>query len=206
MNYTQVQNFDNPECPLGWQVIVRSTLGNFIRVRPVLCIEGVYWACLLSLPGRAVTVQASWRLHGSYLWWKFFVLQDISVCSSVLPKLNRQDHCVFLCLLGIMRVIVWTMRMKEFHEEDSLSPQTLVAYYKRQIKDKIWSEWKWLSLLELGARWLTVARLCCVIGASLIFRLDISRISEFVVIWRKWPPCPVRVIDLFVSFCLTCLI
>ena len=55
------------ECPLGQQKIVLNTFGNFIRVCPVQCIGGVYWACLLSLLGRAATVQVSWRLHGLHL-------------------------------------------------------------------------------------------------------------------------------------------
>ncbi len=34
---------------------------------------------------------------------KFFVLEASSVCSNVVPKLNRQEHYVFLCLLGVMQ-------------------------------------------------------------------------------------------------------
>ena len=55
------------------------------------------------------------------------------------------------------------------------SSQTLVSFYKHQIKVKIRSERKRLSFLEFGKRWVTVARLCRVVGASLIFSLDITR-------------------------------
>ena len=103
---------------------------------------------------------------------KFFVLEASSVCSNVVPKLNRQEHYVFLCLLGAMRVVIWTTR-KELYEDESFSSQTLVAFFKHQIKVKIRSERKRLSSLEFGKRWVTVACLCRVVGASLIFSLDI---------------------------------
>ena len=47
---------------------------------------------------------------------KFFVLEASSVCSNVVPRLNRQEHYVFLCLLGVMRVVMWTTRKKELYE------------------------------------------------------------------------------------------
>ena len=104
---------------------------------------------------------------------KFFVLEASSVCSNVVPKLNRPEHYVFLCLLGVMRVVIWTTRKKELFEDESFSSQTLVAFFKHQIKVKIRSERKRLSSLEFGERWVTVARLCRVVGANLIFNLDI---------------------------------
>ena len=104
---------------------------------------------------------------------KFFVLEASSVCSNVVPRLNRQEHYVFLCLLGVMRVVMWTTRKKELYEDESFSSQTLVAFYKHQIKVKIRSERKRLSSLEFGERWVTVARLCRVVGANLTFTLDI---------------------------------
>ena len=104
---------------------------------------------------------------------KFFVLEASSVYSNVVPKLNRQEHYVFICLLGVMGVVIWTTRKKELYEDKSFSSQTLVAFFKHQIKVKIRSERKRLSSLEFGKRWVTVARLCRVVGAGLIFSLDI---------------------------------
>ena len=104
---------------------------------------------------------------------KFFVLEASSVCSNVVLKLNRQEHYVFLCSLSVMLVVIWTMRKKELYEDESFSSQTLVAFFKHQIKVKIWSERKRLSSPEFGKRWVTVARLCRVVGAGLIFSWDI---------------------------------
>ena len=50
----------------------------------------------------------------------------------------------------------------------------LGVFFKHQIKVKIRSERKRLSSLEFGKRWVTVARLCHVLAASLIFSLDIA--------------------------------
>ena len=86
---------------------------------------------------------------------KFFVLEASSVCSNVIPKLNRPAHYMFLCLLGILRVVLWTTRKKELYDK-SFSSQTLVSFYKHQIKVKIRSERR-LSSLEFGKRWVTVA-------------------------------------------------
>ena len=97
---------------------------------------------------------------------KFFVLEASSVCRKVIPKLNRQGHYVFLCLLGVMRVVIWTTRKEELYEDPG-------GNFKHQIKVKLRSERKILSSLEFGERWVTVARLCRVVGASLIFSLDI---------------------------------
>ena len=62
-------------------------------------------------------------------------------------------------------------------QDESFSFPTLVFFFKYQIKVKIRSERKRLSSLEFGKRWMTVARLCRVVGASLIFSLDITGTS-----------------------------
>ena len=162
------------ECPLGRQEIVFSATGHFARVRPVRWFVGVYWSRLLSLPGRATAVQASWRLRGSHPQWKVLrpgsqfcvqqcgieVEQTGTVCVSLL---TRRYACLDLDdeKEGTLRGWVFF-----FSDPGGLS--------KHQIKVKIRSERKRLSSLEFGKRWVTVARLCHVVGASLIFSLDIT--------------------------------
>ena len=74
-----------------------------------------------------------------------------------------------------MRVVIWTTRKKELCEDESFSSQTLVAFFKHQIKVKIHSERKRLSSLEFGERWVTVARLCRVVGSQPYFQLGHPR-------------------------------
>ena len=66
------------------------------------------------------------------------------MCSNVLQRLNSQEYYVFLRLLGIMRVVIWTTRKKELYEDESFTSQTLVSFFKHQIKVKIRSERKTL--------------------------------------------------------------
>ena len=67
----------------------------------------------------------------------FFVMEASSVCSNVVPELNRQEHYVFLCLLGIMRVMIWTTRKKELYDDESFSSRTLVIFYKHQSQNLV---------------------------------------------------------------------
>ena len=96
---------------------------------------------------------------------KFFVLEANFVCSSVIPKLNRQEHYVFLCFHSIMRVVIWTTRKKEL--------RTWWAFLNTKLKSKSGLRER-LSSLEFGKRWVTVTCLCRIVGASLIFNLDIA--------------------------------
>ena len=132
-------------------------------------IEHAFFYCLL--------VQPLCKLLEGFMvciWGgKFFVLEPSSVYSNVVLKLNRQEHYVFLYLLGIMHVVSWTTRQKELRDGESFSSRTLVSFYKHQIKVKIRSGRIILSSLEFAKKWVTVARLCRMVGASLTFSLDI---------------------------------
>ena len=66
---------------------------------------------------------------------KFFVLEASSVCSNVVAKLNRLEHNVFLCLLGIMRVVIWT-RKKEFFEDVFFFSDPGVLFLNTKLKSK----------------------------------------------------------------------
>ena len=92
---------------------------------------------------------------------KFFVLEASSVCSNVVPRLSVS------LLTRVMRVVIWTTRKKELCEDESFSSQTWWHFSNTKLKVKIHSERKRLSSLEFGERWVTVARLCRVVGANL---------------------------------------
>ena len=54
--------------------------------------------------------------HGymvSVLNRKFFFLEASSVCSNIVPSLNRSKYC--FSVYSVLRVTIWTMR-QEFHE------------------------------------------------------------------------------------------
>ena len=134
----------------------------------------VLWRSLLTTPSFTANVQASWRFHGSYPDWK--VLRPGSqFCVQQCGTEVEQTGTLCVSLLTQH----YACRDLDNEKEGTLQwqvfffSQTLVAFYKHQIKVKIQSERKRLSSLEFGKRWVTVARLCRMIGASLIFNFDI---------------------------------
>ena len=120
----------------------------------------VLWRSLLTMPsftaqlcGRCasflkVTWFASWMESSSS--WKPVL------CAAMWYRSWSDRNIMFLWLLGIMRVVIWTTRKKELYEDESFSSQTLVAFYKHQIKVKIRSERRRLFSLKFGKRWVTV--------------------------------------------------
>ena len=105
-------------------------------------------------------------LHGQY-----FVLDASAVCSNVVPSLEKNEHYVLQCLLGIMRVVIWTTRQKAFHEGETFSPVQLVAYLKHQLKVKIRVERTRQSSSEFVERWVKAAQLCQLKGAKIEWHL-----------------------------------
>lgn len=105
---------------------------------------------------------------------KSFVLEARSVCSNVVPQMKRNEHYVFLCLLGIMRVVIWMTRQKEFYGGEKFSSSQLVLFFKHQLKIKIRAERKRLSSSKFGERWLNVSRLVHLRGANLEWHLEVT--------------------------------
>ena len=136
-----MRDLDNDGESLNW-LLIRSTL----RVRKKLfsaplaisceCIrcddidESIalsffYWPIIWLL----------WKLLEGYrvrvLIRKFFILETSSVCSNIVPSLNKRDHHVFLCLLDI-----WTTRQKGFHKGNSFSSLMLVVFLSTKLEIK----------------------------------------------------------------------
>lgn len=154
---------------LGRQKALRSGFGDFSRMCSLWWLGGVNWTCLPPL-------QPLYRLIEGYmvhvLDGKFFVLEASSVCSNVVPSMSRDQHYVLLCLLGIMRMVVWTTRQKEFHAGEKFSSLQLVSFFRHQLKVKIRAERARLSSWNFGKRWVKISRLVRVRGADLEWLLD----------------------------------
>ena len=101
----------HPECRLGRQEIVYSAIGHFARV---LLLEE-YWPRLLPLPSRAAAEQAScfasW-IESSSSWKPL-------LCTAMWYQSWTDRNIVFLYLLGIMHVVIWTTRKKELYDDES---------------------------------------------------------------------------------------
>ena len=68
------------------------------------------------------------RFTVTLLHRKFFILEMSTVCSNEVRSLNSKEPNVFLCLIGIMRVVIWSKHLKEFRSSEPFSCQTLVAF------------------------------------------------------------------------------
>lgn len=79
------------------------------------------------------------------LYGQFFALDTSTICSNMSFLANRSKHFVLLYLLAIMRMVLWTMKMKDVYVELSLSSHHMVAFIKHQLKVKIRVERKRLS-------------------------------------------------------------
>ena len=137
----------------------------------------VIWRRLLVTPsfttrlyGRcAIFLKATWSASSmeSFLSWKPVL------CAAIWCRGWTDRNIMCFSTYSALCVSWFGRRERRNSEDESFPSQTLVAFFKHQIKVKIRSERKRLSSLEFGERWVTVARLCRVVGANLIFTLDI---------------------------------
>ena len=102
---------------------------------------------------------------------RFFALEASAVCSNVMPPLEWTEHYVLFCLLGVMRVVIWTTRQKGFYGDESFTSGQLVGYLKHQLKVKIRAERERLTPSKFNERWVRVARLCRIKGAEIEWHL-----------------------------------
>ena len=100
-----------------------------------------------------------------------FKLEASNVCSNVTPLLEKKEKYIFLCLLGLLRVVIWTTRQKGCFDDEFFSPGQLVAFLRHSVKVKIRSERKRLDRRAFNERWVKVAQLCRVNGTKLEFFL-----------------------------------
>ena len=103
----------------------------------------------------------------------FFALDASAVCSNVVASLEKTDHYVLLCLLGILRMVAWTTRQKRVHEGERFTPVQLVSYFKHQLKVKIRAERRALSSMQFSERWVKVARMCRIKRAEIEWHIDL---------------------------------
>ena len=96
------------------------------------------WHLFFSPPNTASSLKSTW-----FAWWMLTLLPWKPIlCAAIALLLNRSLHNTFLCLLGIIWVVIWTTRWMGFHKGETFSSQTRVAFYMYQTKIKILSEKK----------------------------------------------------------------
>ena len=131
-------------------------------------LEHAFFSCPVVKPLLKVLEGIMVRIQ----YGKPFTLGVRAALNNVVTSLARDKLYVFLCLLGVMRIVIWTTRKEEHYGGESFSSQALVAFYKHQIKVKIRSEKKRLSSFMFNERWVKLSRLCRVRGAVLEFMIE----------------------------------
>lgn len=130
------------ECALGQQKVFCSESGHFSRMN--LVVEWKNPLSMLSFWSQCSLCELIKSYIEYMLCGQFFALNAISVCRNE-SSLVDGKHAELLCLLAVMRMVLWMMRMKEFHGALSLSFHHLVA--------ERWMMVAWLIHVNWVASW-----------------------------------------------------
>ena len=99
---------------------------------------------------------------------KQLVLFDIGyVVDNVLPPFHGEKRVVFLAILAVTRMVIWTTRNKGLYDDANFSHRDLVLYFRHQLRVKIRCDRKRLDRITFSKRWVTAASLVVRKGAML---------------------------------------
>ena len=109
---------------------------------------------------------------------KQLVLLDVGyVVDNVLPPFQGEKRVVFLAILAVARMVIWTTRNKGLYDDAIFSHRDLVLYFRHQLRVKIRCDKKRLDRITFSKRWVN--------SASLVVRKGAMLESSF-------PPLPVH--------------
>ena len=96
------------------------------------------------------------------------MLLDVGyVVDNVLPPFQGEKCVVFLAILAVARMVIWTTRNKGLYDDASFSHRDLVLYFRHQLRVKIRCDRKRLDRITFAKRWVNAASLvvrkgqCC---------------------------------------------
>ena len=96
------------------------------------------------------------------------MLLDVGyVMDNVLPPFQGEKRVVFLAILAVVRMVIWTTRNKGLYDDAKFSNRDLVLYFRHQLRVKIRCDRKRLDRITFDKRWVNVASLVVRKGAML---------------------------------------
>ena len=99
---------------------------------------------------------------------KQLVLLDIDyVVDNVLPQFQGEKHVVFLTILAVARMVIWTMRKKGLYDDANFSHRDLKLFFRYQLRVKIRCDRKHLDCITFDRRWVHAVSLVVRMGATL---------------------------------------
>ena len=101
---------------------------------------------------------------------KQFVLHDVGyVVDNVLLPFQGEKHVVFLAILAVARMVIWTTCKKGMYDNANFSHRDLVLYFSHQLRVKIRCNRKCLDHITFDKRWVNAANLVVRKGAMSSF-------------------------------------
>ena len=96
------------------------------------------------------------------------MLLDVGyVIDNVLPPFHGEKRMVFLAILAVARMVIWTTRNKGLYNDDNFSHRNLVLYFRHQLRVKIKCDRKRLDRITFSKRWVKAAIVVVKKGAML---------------------------------------
>lgn len=84
---------------------------------------------------------------------KWSVLLDFAyIVNNMNPLFTWKKQMVFLAILAVARLVIWTTRLDVIHRVGSVSDWDLVAYFKLMLEVKIRCDWKRLHCINFDMR------------------------------------------------------
>ena len=81
------------------------------------------------------------------------------VVDYVLPPFQDEKRVVFLVILAVARMVIWTTRNKGLYDDANFSHRDLVLYFQHQLRVKIRCDRKRLDRITLSKSWVNAASL-----------------------------------------------
>ena len=99
---------------------------------------------------------------------KQLVLLNVGyVVDNVLPPFQGEKRVVFLAILAVARMVIWTTWNKGLYDNANFSHRDLVLYFWHQLRVKIRCDRKRLDRITFSKRWVNAASLVVRKGAIL---------------------------------------
>ena len=109
---------------------------------------------------------------------KQLMLLDVGyVIDNVLPPWKDEKHVVFLAILGVARMVIWTTWKKGLYDGTNFSDRDRILFFRYQLRVKIRCDRKHLDYITFNKRWMH--------AASLVVRKQATLESSF-------PPLPLH--------------
>ena len=89
---------------------------------------------------------------------KLLVLLDVGyVVENVLIPFQGEKRVVFLVILAVARIVIWTTRKKGLYDDANFSHRDLILFFRHQLRVKIRCDRKRLDRITFDKRWVNAA-------------------------------------------------